>query len=238
MKADTNNSKGDNPSQTKVGLLEKGATALGCFGGLFLVAFTFWGIGWTWYRHGVGHGLAATFVPPYAWYRGVAYTWEDPKWVDEWEEQTETIGAILIASPDQSQSLKLPKYMAKSRSWISSIPESERKDLHQKLNSFIRALVLHSKLLEEEIFLGTPPKKEALFIEELVAGFSDDAGLIRAWEKVLSGEQSVKYQMEKYYQGLSMAEREEARREILEGAYSANAWVSPMERAVKDLFSE
>ena len=37
--------------------------------GLLLVALTFWVIGWSFYRHGTGHGIAAAFIPLYAWYR-------------------------------------------------------------------------------------------------------------------------------------------------------------------------
>src|SRR5438128_2458760 len=39
-----------------------------------------WGIGWTFYRHGSSDGFVALCVPPYAWYRGVAAIWDEPKW--------------------------------------------------------------------------------------------------------------------------------------------------------------
>jgi hypothetical protein len=60
-----------------------GSTFGDVLGVLWYVLFaglTIWGIGWSFYRHGPVDGAVALFMPPYAWYRGVAAIWEEPTW--------------------------------------------------------------------------------------------------------------------------------------------------------------
>jgi hypothetical protein len=47
--------------------------------GMGLVLLWFWGVGWSFYRHGAIHGGMAFVAPPYAWYRGVAAIWDKPE---------------------------------------------------------------------------------------------------------------------------------------------------------------
>ena len=91
------------------------AEAVGGLVGIGLAVLTVWGIVWSFYRHGVGHGVASVMVPPYAWYRGVAYLWEEPKWKERWDEKTQMIGVLVIQSMDQYANPDLIVHKDRSR---------------------------------------------------------------------------------------------------------------------------
>src|SRR5881394_254147 len=71
---------------------------IGAICGIGLTLLTFWGIGWSFYRHGMVHGAIAVFVPPYAWYRGVAAIWDKPEWKEHYDVRTEQLAVVITNS--------------------------------------------------------------------------------------------------------------------------------------------
>lgn len=100
--------------------------------GFVFPAFWIWSIGWTFYRHDRGDGLLALTIPPYAWYRGLAAIWEEPKWKEHWAVRTENLGILLHsagANPPPSEQMKITESKAKAKEWISALPNAERQRL-------------------------------------------------------------------------------------------------------------
>jgi len=100
--------------------------------GLAFSANWIWGIAYTFYRQGAWDGGLALTVPPYAWYKGVASIWEEPKWAENWAVRTENLGILLhsaSANASPSEQMKLTESKAKARKWIAALPSGERQHL-------------------------------------------------------------------------------------------------------------
>jgi len=90
-----------------------------------------WGIYRSFSRHGPVHGIAAVFIPPYAWYRGVAATWETPLWREKYSDEVNNIARIaLIQRPKEAEGIVgLTKVMTERRKFVESLPTKEAEEL-------------------------------------------------------------------------------------------------------------
>ena len=63
--------------------------------GICLALLTLFGIFWSFYRHGPGHGVASVLIPPYALYRGIAAIWDEPLWKERYNARTEQLALVI-----------------------------------------------------------------------------------------------------------------------------------------------
>jgi hypothetical protein len=147
------NTSGSAPKDMLFGLLS-----------IVLVLLYFWGLAWSFYRHGAGDGVIALLVPPYAIYRGAAFFWEEPAWKEKYGTRTEEL-AMLIAfssTDDPTYQIESRKYMDRVRNWVGQLPDDERKKLLEASNAFASAL---------EVYLQVTLNK---FLDESSSSSSDE----------------------------------------------------------------
>jgi hypothetical protein len=90
-----------------------------------------WGTFWTFSRHGRKEGEKAAENGVYAMYRGIAALWEGPKWKDDYDSQTDSIGLILSGWNDLTGESDGPKkvILEDIHKWLGSVPEKDRREL-------------------------------------------------------------------------------------------------------------
>ena len=110
-----------------------------------LIGLCLWGIVWSFYRHGPGHGVAALFLPPYAFYRGLAWTWEPPRWREHYDIASEHLAQVVLAMPgsDVGQQAAVTEITASLKKYISALPAGKAVDLKLCAESLCDALFLH-----------------------------------------------------------------------------------------------
>jgi len=207
--------------------------------GLFMVLLTIWGIGWSFYRHGPVHGIASVLLPPYAWYRGIAFLWDTPSWKEDWDEKTETIGAIIIMSTDKESGLSGIRYKNTARKWIDSLPKREKSDLRKAVDGFGDACTMYSRNLTQDMLLSsrvrpiTDPSVEAF-----VSKFSMDKGLMRAWGQIKSQDKTARATLEKLIADCPPEKRQEIKenRDLIRLATETQA--QQVRSAIADIFED
>ncbi len=162
---------------------------VGSLFGLGLVLLFFWGIGWSFYRHGAGHGVAAVFLPPYAWYRGVAALSDEPKWKEKYDVRTEQIAILVIYSlnsdPDWQMSSR--DYVQSIKKWLKQVPEPERhkiKDASREFGAAMTDFTQHYLLAMLDGDSQPHPENNPA-IQARVARFSGVKGLSEEWRRLL-----------------------------------------------------
>ena len=160
---------------------------LGGFWAFLFYGLTLWGIIWSFYRHGPGDGLAAVFVPPYAWYRGVAALWEKPKWTDDFDVKTEQIGLVIenAVNQDASYQIQSREYVHDLHTWIKSLPAKQREQLHDASRNYGSAMRDYvDKFLSTMIAGGEdPPVAAELAARERVERFKSIKGFRAGWDR-------------------------------------------------------
>ncbi|TFB11504.1 hypothetical protein E3V36_00625 [Candidatus Marinimicrobia bacterium MT.SAG.2] len=113
------------------------------------IALILWGIFWSFYRHGMTHGVLSVVLPPYAVYRGIAAIWEPPEWREHYEWHTEFIATIILSSyngkPRYKNEYEMARYTNKLNSWISKLPRVETDTLITASIAFGKALIAYSR---------------------------------------------------------------------------------------------
>jgi len=158
-----------------------------------LPLLTLWGIGWSFYRHGPVHGVASIFIPPYAWYRGVAAIWEPPKWKEQWDENTELIGALLLTVSDKDRQIDAVKYKDQTRRWIAEIPRVERERLRSATNALGDAIRQWQRNFAEDMLYGQKvrPLNDPTIVV-FVERFKAIPGLLSAWKRLEAEEPALR----------------------------------------------
>jgi len=152
---------------------------------LLLVFLTFWGIGWSFYRHSKFDGFMAMGVPPYAWYRGVAAIWEEPKWKEQYEDRTEIIGILILAdfsSSDARRSTDVSKLEKGAREWIETVPNEDRSILKEAASALAEARLACFRNVASSIITNTDPCS-GLDLQSLETRISVIPMLDNVWKK-------------------------------------------------------
>lgn len=213
---------------------------IGCTMYIFMILLTLWGIIWSFHRHGPIHGAAALFVPPYAWYCGVVSIWEEPRWKEGWDVKTETIGTIVTMAASNETNMELIQFKGMARNWISSLPKEEKERLRKRVDSFGDALIQCGDNLIEDISIPSDLRPIThSSVEVFVKRFSDDRGLLRAWDQLVSGHKIVLVTLEKLIDEASSEEFHEAiqKNDYLIGMQS-DLRLKKIRDAIADLFDE
>lgn len=164
------------------------ASITGVVGYLLIALWILWGIGWSFYRHGSVHGVASMVVPPYAMYRGVAAIWEEPRWKEDWNENTEYLAMLIMASGNQDNDFATQSDMTNMshglKNWITGLPDEEKTQLYRATLSLRDAWAL-----TDEIFISS--MKNYFQIDSIeyglllikVADFENIEGFRKAWNR-------------------------------------------------------
>ena len=216
-----------------------GSELISCAMGGFMMLLTFWGIGWSFYRHGPGHGVAALFIPPYAWYRGVAALWDGPTWKEDWDQKTETIATIMVMSTNDEAALEVIRFKDGARTWISSLPQQDKERLRKGVESFGDAVVQYRRNLTDD--LSTSSELRAIThpsVETFVKRFSDDRGLRRAWGRIKTQDKTARAALEELIAECPPEKRQELlqSRDLIRLACDMEA--EQIRGAIADLFEE
>lgn len=156
----------------------------GCLIHILLAALTLWGVGWSFYRHSRADGIVAIVAWPYAWYRGVAAIWEDPKWLDNYDEKVKTIGYLVVAdfsSDDASRSASISRLERSSSEWIAILPETELSRLRSSVKALSDARVLCFKHVAASISSGSDPCAHPE-LKDIESRIADSRELVEVWE--------------------------------------------------------
>lgn len=157
---------------------------------LTITGITLWGIGWSFYRHGTAHGVAAAFIPPYGFYRGVASLWDQPIWSENYDAYTRKIAIIIGQSTntDPNYRIAAEPYRQEIKVWLSKLPMAERERLQLAADAYADAtlglgLIMAAKLADDSPLIDeevdTNPE-----IAHLVAKFNDISGFSKEWELI------------------------------------------------------
>jgi hypothetical protein len=151
------------------------------------VLLTLWGIGWSFYRHGAVHGVAAVLVPPYAWYRGVASVWDKPRWKEDFEVRTEQLALVIenAVNSDPTYQVQSREYIRDLKEWAKSLPASERSRVHEASRNYALAMGTYIQRYLSDIMAGKPnpqPELDAT-VQQRVERFRSVAGFANRWQE-------------------------------------------------------
>jgi hypothetical protein len=162
--------------------------------GMFLL--TIWGIGWSFYRHSPGDGIASVVVWPYAWYRRVAAIWEEPKWKEDYDVRTEQLALVIenAVNPDASYQIQSRGYVRDLKSWLKSMPRIERDRLREAARNYALAMNAYCELYVSGIAAGSDNPRVDLdpAVQQRVDGFKAVKGLLNGWERVVRDAANLK----------------------------------------------
>ena len=205
--------------------------------GFGFIILTIWGIGWSFYRHGAVTGIAAVFVPPYAWYRGVAAIWEDPQWKEDYEEITEVVGTVIALSLHSEKSLEIIKYKDGARKWIRSLPENERERFRVATESFGDAYIQYERNMIEDltsVSLLRPITDPSVRV--FVERFSHEPGLMSVWKKIESEDKANRASLEKKMEDATFEKRLEMAEYRDVGVKTVEANAQQIRETIDELF--
>jgi hypothetical protein len=166
---------------------------LGCCAALL----TLWGIGWSFYRHGPVHGIAAVLIPPYGLYRGVASVWEKPRWKEDYDIRTEQIGMVITnaANSDASYQIQSRDFIHDLHTWVRGLPTAEHERLHEASQSYAQAVADYTRLYGSAIAEGaakTHPETEPV-VQARLDRFKSIGGLWKAWNRLLEDAAAINW---------------------------------------------
>lgn len=150
-----------------------------------LIGLCLWGVVWSFYRHGLGHGVASLFLPPYAFYRGLASTWEPPRWREHYDIASEHLAQVVIAMPgsDVGQQAAVTDLTASLKKYISALPAGKAVDLKLCAESLCDALFLHVAVMGFQS-TGRPVRGTILSeLEDAEAGFMKNPNFAKVWTR-------------------------------------------------------
>lgn len=153
-----------------------------------LGALDLWGVGWSFYRYGVGRGFIAVFVPPYALYRGIAYLWDEPKWKDNWDEHIESVGSFVITYRIDKTSPEMIKYKNNVRKWICSLSEDKQQKLRSDIENLRSAYIQYYRNGMEDL-LSCSDLRSITDSSIHVDRFIHEQGLKSVWNRIKSQDQ-------------------------------------------------
>lgn len=154
---------------------------------VLLVLLDLWGVVWSFHRYGVGRGLIAAFVPPYALYRGVAYLWDEPKWKDNWDEHIESVGSFVITYRIDKTSPEIIKYKNNARKWIRSLSEDKQQKLRSDIENLRNAYIQYYRNGMEDLLSCNDLRSITdSSIQLIVDRFIHEQRLKSVWNKIES----------------------------------------------------
>ena len=162
---------------------------------IVFVALTFWGIGWSFYRHGPLDGVIAVLFPPYAWYRGVAAIWEQPKWKKSYDSKTEQLAVIVGNSFNNDPDYKLQSrdYIYSLKTWISSLPSKERNKLLLASQGYGSAITTFLSEYHTAMLNGdpSPHPEDTPSVQKDIATFIEIKGFYIMWKELIRDSASL-----------------------------------------------
>lgn len=152
------------------------------FGGIF-IAFTFWGIFWSFHRHGPIHGAASVIFFPYALYRGVASAWEQPAWREEYDQASENLAQLVLANTkdDLMRQVAVTELTSSLRRYLKGLPTAEALKLRANTDKLAQAFDVQSTAMVAAI-TGRPFRESlARELQEAEAGFVANRSFAKVW---------------------------------------------------------
>ena len=122
-------------------------------------------------------------------YRGIAALWEGPKWKDDYDSQTDSIGLILSGWNDSTGESDGPKkvILEDIHKWLGSVPEKDRRELKDQTIELALAKVEYTLEYYYSICNRTPLEPVSQFprIQERVNRFGKVPSFGIAWTNFL-----------------------------------------------------
>ncbi len=155
-----------------------------------LIAAYFLGVGYSFYRFGVGEGLTTISAPPYAWFRAASIIWTPPKWKEDWDLNTGNLAFVLIYDDgsDASTTYKFRQYEDDLKKWLNTVPASVRKGLRADATGLCNAYLAYGEqLINRLIRMKNAGDLDIIFksqsVQESVDVFKHQKGFSDVWEK-------------------------------------------------------
>jgi hypothetical protein len=146
---------------------------------------TVWGIGWSFYRDGPGAAAVAFFMPPYAWYRGVAAAWDKPRWMEDYNARTEQIGILIenAVNRDPSYQLQSRDFVRDLRGWLQTLPRTQHEQLKEASRNYANTIAefVHAYLSARLAGTTNPHPELEPRIQERIEKFKGVTGLAARW---------------------------------------------------------
>lgn len=167
-----------------------------------------WGIGWSFHHHGLKHGFAALFLPPYAVYRGIASFGEfSPEDADGGkinvvsdEANVYMLGKYITFTPKDSELCE--EIMGDLTEWVDNLSASYRSELEKAAHAYRDALRIStisfmSPVIEEAP--GEIPLFDKKKAQEQILIFSNFPGFVYAWKEHLADIEEQTKSLNKIY---------------------------------------
>jgi hypothetical protein len=227
----------------------RGSVASDILGSLWYIgftAFTLWGIGWSFYRHGPGDGVVAILMPPYAWYRGVAAIWDQPKWKEDYGVRTEQLALVIenAVNNDPSYQIQSRDFIKELKSWLKSVPGAKRAELREASRNYGVAIGDYCQRYFTAMISGGDVSLVALDpgVQERVDRFKSISGFAKGWSRFVKDSAALKdlgpsgdtSDLREGGSSMSVADRAVVQNKL--HTY-LDAMAGKMERTIDDLFS-
>jgi hypothetical protein len=176
-----------------------GSTFSDVLGGLWYLLFgalTIWGIGWSFYRHGPADGVASVLIPPYAWYRGVAAIWEEPKWKRDYDTRTEQMAIVIenSVSNDPGYQVQSREFIQELKSWLKTVPTGRRAQLREAARNYSLAMTEYCQRYFSAVVGGANSPRPELepTVQQRVDRFSSISGFTKNWKRFVQDSAALK----------------------------------------------
>lgn len=116
--------------------------------GIVFFYIQFGGIYMAFSRHGIGEGVVALLVPPFAWYRAISPLWDKPYWLQEADDKIEGLAYVILnaRTTDASTQVEMADRIPKLR----RVYELQSAEYLQALDESLIALIdLHDAILRD-----------------------------------------------------------------------------------------
>jgi hypothetical protein len=151
-----------------------------------VILLEFWGIYYSFHRYGTKDGFISVVVPPYAWYNGLSYLWQDPLWKDNYYSNTQNIAVLLEYSYNGNikKDKQLQNMEKNTKKWLYKIPKKERQHLKENAKDYVAALIAYYEKFAAELKgrLKNNPLK-SYYVQKHVNDFKDIKGFKTIWTK-------------------------------------------------------
>lgn len=165
-------------------------SAFGSILTLLLIGLYGWGVGYGFVRFGVGDGVAALTIPPFAWFRGVSVLWTPPEWREDWELRTGNLAYIFlyVEVTQADVAYQLRQYEDRVKKWIRTVPRGVRSELREKSMALRDAYLEYSRqvigrLTEKDARIDVQFILDSKAVQQHVDVFRSEKGIMDAWTK-------------------------------------------------------
>lgn len=213
--------------------------------GICVFVFHFWGIYYGFYRHGVADGVVTVFVPPYAWYRGASFFWEEPKWKANYYKYTQNIAILLeisYKSNDIRRDDKLKDMEINTERWIDKLPKDKKQYIRNTANSYASAMINYNNNLYEQSKFGFNKNPlETKSVQKHLKNFNKVKGFSKIWNKYKAQRENVYRLMKDKIRNLDISNKVKFRNRIKRSEkinFLLNTTKKNLKQEIKTLFDD